>query len=355
MTSAAAEPSMSRPWGRGLWISAALLLAMLIAAEAALRTSFVFERLPMPRPYYTYDVTRRVHYLTELERVHGPIDVLFVGSSAVRAGFKPPQFDKAVKAAGGGRVLSFNGGLSKMYPGTARLYLAHVWLEQTKPRFVLHGIRPNELVSGSSGSFLKNGAIESLWLERAPLAMLEARLLGASKLLQYRGTLNMSLERWSADKPLHAARERGEMGTDSRGYGREKTPLRITRKRHSRRLWLYRKMPNAKQYERGLAVLEAMRAECERHGVQYVLVHLPEHPDRYAREQGGMLWQDYQARVHTWAAAHHVPFIDVTHGDFHRFGADELYSDYHHLSLRGAERLSELVAKDFAKLLSEPR
>ena len=251
-------------------------------------------------------------------------------------------------------MLSFNGGFSKMYPSGAQLYLEHVWLAQTKPRFVLHGIRPNELMSQqSSPRYLKHGLIESLWLEKNPLAMLEAELLGASKLLQYRGTLITSLTRWSRGKPLHLARERGEMGADQNGYGKHPGKLSTLLKHKSKRLWRYREKPKAKAFERGLKVLDAMRAACERAGVQYVLVQLPEHPNRFGTSQGPALWQAYQSAVKAWAAKHGVPFLDITRGDYNSFGDDAWYADYHHLSPRGAKRLSELVAKDFAALLQQ--
>jgi hypothetical protein len=342
------------PIMRSVLLSAAILLGLLAGAEAALRTDYVFDRLPMPRPYYTPDVTRRLHYLAQLERKHCTIDVLFVGSSAVRAGFQPKVFDRALRFAGAERMVSFNGGFSKMYPAGARLYLDHVWLEQTTPRFVLHGIRPNELLGvQTASSYLGHGMIESLWLERTTLAMLEAQLIGASKLLQYRGTLINSLKRWSKGRPLHYARERGEMATDENGYRKENSELAYLLKHRNKRLWRYDEKPRADAMQRGLKVLDGMRQSCERAGVQYVLVHLPEHPKRFGAANGPVVWQAYQEGVQAWAREHHVPFIDITHGDYNRFSDVKHYADYHHLSPRGAKALSELVAKEFAALLAQ--
>jgi hypothetical protein len=247
---------------RSLALSAAILLALLGAAEAALRTDFVFTRLPMPRPYYSPDVLRRLHYLELLERERGPIDVLFVGSSVVRAGIQPGPFDRAVKQATGKPVVSFNGGFSKMYPSGARLYLEHVWLEHTQPRFVFHGVRANELSSSGGPSYLKHGLIESLWFDRSPLAPYEAKLLTKSRLLQYRGTLNTVLKRWSQDDPLHVARETGEMGTDTNGYRKESGTLASKKKGKSKRLWRYDEPLKANEYERAFKAIDQRTTGC---------------------------------------------------------------------------------------------
>jgi len=338
---------------RSLALSAALLIALLGSAEAALRTRYAFERLPMPMPYYTYDVTHRLHHYDMLTRERGPVDVLFVGSSVVRAGFRPQAFDEAVLKAGGGKLLSFNGGFSGMYPDSARLYLEHVWFVHDRPRFVLHGIRPNELIASGEREpiVLRNGLVESLWLAHSPPSMLEAELIGRSKLLQYRGTLNKLLTRWSKNQPLHVDPKHVELLSDSTGYRKESGKLSTLLQKKHDKLWLYTSKVKRPELERGLRVLAAMRRSCVKAGVHYVLVHMPEHPNRYGHKRGPATWQLYQEMVKAWAKAHDVPFLDATRGDYQRFGDVDYYSDYHHLSSHGARVLSELVASDFAELL----
>lgn len=358
MTEPATATESRATWVRSLALSAALLIALLGLAEVALRTSYVFGALPAPMPYYTFDVTRRLHYYDALLRERGPVDVLFVGSSAVRAGIRPPVFDEAVRKAGGGEVLSFNGGFSKMFPASARLYLDHVWLARDKPRFVLHGIRPIELSSypERAPKHLRFGLIESLWFKNDWLSMRQAELIGHSKLLQYRGVLNTTLTRWSEHQPLHAIPERDELLSDNTGFRAEKHHLSAILADEEARvknvnLWLYDAAVKRSQLERGLSVLNAMRRSCERAGVQYVLVILPEHPNRFSPKRGPATWQLYQKMVKAWAQAHHVPLIDITRGDYRRFSDIEYYADYHHLRPEGATALSELVARDFAALL----
>lgn len=340
-------------WVRSFALSAAFLILLLGLAEAALRTSYVFALLPMPMPYYTFDVTRRLHDYDALLDERGPVDVLFVGSSAVRAGFRPPVFDAAVRKAGGGEVLSFNGGFSKMFPPSARLYLEHVWLTRKKPRFVLHGIRPVELSTYPDRwpKHLRFGTIESLWAQQDWLSTLEAEVISHSKLLQYRGTLNTSLNRWSKGEPLHPPVENGELFSDSTGFRAEKHRLSALIGTDNENMWIYNTVLTRKQVERGLSVLGTMQRQCQKAGVRYVLVNLPEHPNRYSHKRGPATWQLYQKMVQAWAKAHHVPFIDITRGDYKRFADVEYYADYHHLRPEGAKALSELVARDFAALL----
>jgi hypothetical protein len=353
MTAETAATESRATWVRSLALSSMLLLVLLGLAEAALRTRYAFEALPMPMPYYTYDVTHRLHHFDALTSDRGPVDVLFLGSSIVRAGFRPPVFDEAVAKAGGGKVLSFNGGFSGMYPDSVRLYLEHVWLLRDRPRFVLHSIRPAELIASGERkpSVLRNGLVESLWFEDDPLSMAEAELIGRSKLLQYRGTLNTFLKRWSKGKPLHVDPKHLALLSDSTGYRKEAGKLSVLLRYKHDKLWRYSSRMKRTELERGLRVLGAMRRICAKAGVTYVIVHLPEHANRYEHKHGIRAWQLYQELVNEWAQAHDVPFIDVTRGDFRRFSDVEHYADYHHLSSHGARVMSELVAQDFAALL----
>ena len=61
-------------WARSLALSAALLIGLLALAEVGLRTSYVFSALPVPMPYYTYDVSRRLHHYDALLNERGPVD-----------------------------------------------------------------------------------------------------------------------------------------------------------------------------------------------------------------------------------------------------------------------------------------
>ena len=336
---------------RELGLSLALLLPCLLSIELMMRTETVYRGLPLARPYYTFDVTRRIHDLERLVAEEGRLDVLFVGSSATRAAIDPKHFDEELRRTKRGDVVSFNGGMSSMYPSGAKLYLEHVWLERARPRFVLHGIREAELASRAKRpNYLRHGRIEALWLQGSPIAALQAALLDELKLLQYRGTLNTVLSRAKDGEPWHI-RERGESVSDERGFRREKRPLAKTRRRGSKRLWKYGGKPEDERYARSLPALEAMHELCKRSGATYVLVNLPEHPERFGKRYGPAFFDDYHRRTRAWARARGVALLDVTDAQLGAFADDRWYSDYHHLSPEGAEHFTEMLAARFGALL----
>lgn len=337
---------------RELGLSLLVLALCLAAVELALRTETAYRLLPLARPYYSFDVTRRVHDLERLMQDRDRLDVLFVGSSVVRAAIDPRRFDAALKKQGHSKLTSFNGGLSTMYPTGAKLYLEHVWLGRAHPRFVLHGVREAELRSGQKRpSYLDHGRVEPLWRERTFLADAQAALLGELRLLQYRGTLHTVLTRMKNGTPWHI-RERGERASDARGFRREKRPLSVSRRHGSKRLWKYgANKPRAGRYKISLPALEAMHALCKRAGATYVLVNMPEHPERFGKRYGQATFDDYHRRVRAWADAHGVPLLDVTDARLSAFADDRWYSDYHHLSPNGAQHFSDLLAARFAALL----
>ena len=87
-----------------------------------------------------------------------------------------------------------------------------------------------------------------------------------------------------------------------------------------------------------------MRDLCDAAGAVYVLVNMPEHPERFAAQHGPATHRDYHERIRAWAAEHGVPFLDVTEADLAAFAKDKWYSDFHHMSPAGAARFSTLLA-----------
>lgn len=328
------------------------LLLVMAGAELGLRSDWAYENLPVPRAYYTYDVTRRVHYLNALQRDHGRLDALFIGSSVVRSDIRPRIVDRRLEERSGGKkFVTFNVGLSKMFPTGAVLYLERLWLERAHPRLVVHGVREVELASRQSKPYyLKHGRIESLWLEDTWLSNLEADLIRDLALLQQQGILQRSIARLSQGEALHQY-EKGEIVANVRGFRAERGKVQSARKRKSRRLWRYRKAPKPDRYERQLAAIDRMHALCEARGIQYVLLHLPEHPERFKTKHGPAIWADYKQRVRALAAERGIPFIDATNGDLHMFANDKYYADYHHMRPAGASRFSIKVADQLLKLL----
>ena len=323
-----------------------ILLLCLAGAEALLATDAVFERLPLPKPYYSFDIARRVHDLRSLRR-GGPVDVLFLGTSIVRADIDPKVFDKRLKKRGV-VMTSFNAGLSAVFPPAASLYLKYLWLDAARPRFVLHGLRESELTLASPKPMHLGGMIDRRWAEGTRASLLEAAIIQRLLLLQYRGTLREVIERFRDGEALNQV-EPGERTTDGRGHRRERVPLRKNRARNHKHLWKYKSAPVANRYRNSLPALEAMHEMCVEAGVTYVIVNMPEHAERFSAKHGQALWEDYQRTLRAWAKAHDVPFLDVTDGELRMFEDDKYFSDFHHMSQRGAERFSTLLADRFVK------
>lgn len=329
------------------------LLVVLGGAELALRSDFAFETLPVTRNYYTYDVTRRLKNLRTLQRDDGPVDVLFVGSSVMRSDIRPSIVDRRLQQRTGEHFVSFNAGQSKMFPSGAALYLERLWLERMTPRLVVHGVREAELASRQKKPYyLKHGRIEELWLQDTWGSNLQADLIRDVALLQQQGIMRRTIGRLREGRALHQV-EKGEIMANGRGFRAERGTVQAARKRKSKRLWRYRKKPRASRYKYSLRAIDRMHAACESRGIQYVLLHLPEHPERFQTEHGPAIWADYKQRVRSLAAERGIPYIDITGGDLRMFANDKYYADYHHMRPAGASRFSIKVADGLLPLLRE--
>ena len=144
-----------------------LVVAVLVVAlaKSLLRLPMIESAMGPPDLYYSGDVTVRLDALDEVLAMEGRVDVLFVGSSVVRANIRPREFDRTLAEAGFD-VVSFNGRLSAAWAGTVRLYVDGLWLEEVNPGVVVQAIRFEELVNASlsqqAGGGIE-GRYESLW------------------------------------------------------------------------------------------------------------------------------------------------------------------------------------------------
>jgi hypothetical protein len=295
-------------------------------------------------------VSRRLQHLERLIHQRGRLDVLFIGSSAVRADISPSVFDAVASEKLGRRVVSFNGGFSKMYPTGAVLYVENLWLRRTRPRLLVQGVREAELASQQhSPMYLKHGRLESLWMSEDPWDRLEAKMVGDLRLLQYQGALAKIVARLAVGGAINV-RERGEMVTNALGYRAERGSLSRNHGRNKRN-WRYDSQPKPDRYRRALLAIEHIHALCEAAGIQYVLVHLPEHPTRFETSVGPRVWADYKSRIRAFAAQQNIPYVDVTHGELDVFGRARYFSDFHHMRPEGAERFSSMLAESLVPQL----
>ncbi len=332
-------------------------LAVVIVVEALMHVEVIRERLPVPKPYYSDNVEFRLRTLESTLAENGKIDLLFIGSSVVRTDFRPLLFDRVHARQTGEPVVSFNGGLSDLNPDRTRLYLEHFYLPRFTPKAVLQGVRYSEVLNAEPADkfeLFQNGYLEKIWLEDAVLSPVAAWLINTMQLLYYKGVIPAALGRryslrWTV------------FPVDRRGYNRPRLNLVEAKAKKG--------ISEAEPYGEALtgeifaAALEDFRRAhelCRKQGIRYMLVNMPEHGDKFMGdlEAGKERYEFYLKQVREFAQAEGIPFIDITGGDPEAFRDDTLYSDYHHMSGKGAARftteLSAALAQHEVALLSKP-
>src|SRR4051812_11145872 len=346
-------PRPSVPAARSRMMMTVLGVVLVLGAlEAALRSSTVMAALPVRTHFHEPGVVTRMDALDQTIRQYGRVDVLFVGSSIVRCNIRPDQFDALIMAERGERFVSFNAGLSGLWPDAVRLYLEDLWLPVAHPRVVVQGIRLGELLPSTHArkyADIVNGAIESSWTEAGSIGRLRAMAFEDVHLLQYRGTWPAWLLAYRNGRPGAEQEDERRVFTDSRGWTPRTPTLDVVLARHL----LDKERPNpAIADSRTIAgAVDAIRASFRattRSGAEYVLLNVPEHAFRWSGADGRARYASYLNVLQQLADAEGFRFIDVTGGDPGQFAAPADYSDYHHMSPEGAQRFTRLVAGAFS-------
>ena len=321
---------------------------LLAGAEGLLRAPSLQSRLPTRTHYYDAGVVIREDALKRTLAALGHVDVLFIGSSIVRTNIQPLTYD-ALTTPSGCRVVSFNAGLSGLWPGAVALYLEHVWLGLAKPRVVVQGIRYPELAATTHAlrpDQVYNGTVEAAWAD----ATWRKRLYGIAaanlRLLQYRGALGSVLQRYVNGRPGPISAEDRESMIDPRGYTPRFPTLREVKARGDAVIAepVAEEVCTRDRCRVGFEGLSHAIASTHRWGADYVLVNIPEHSARWGGRDGQRRYRDYLAAVHDFARSNGVPFIDPTDGNPHVFEDDDEYSDLYHMSPAGAKRLTSILA-----------
>lgn len=334
-----------------------IVVALLAAAELVVRFTPVERALPIRTHYHEPGVVRRVEALQRVVAEHGRVDVLFVGSSIVRCNIRPLDFDALVSKRGD--FVSFNAGLSGLWPRAVRLYLDALWLPQARPRVVVQGIRYGELVASPRArkyDDIVRGAIESAWVEGGRLGRAKAELFERVHLLQYRGTWPSWLLRYRNGSQGEIEEDELRVVTDPRGWTPRTPTLDVVLAAHR----LDREQPNPSiedpaSVADALAEIRGAALAARRHGAEYVLLNVPEHAFRWSGADGRARYASYLKTLRQLADAERFSFVDVTEGDPTRFSSLAEYSDYHHMSPAGAERFTRLVAAEFGPRLQSLR
>jgi hypothetical protein len=338
-----------RPGVRGACFVLAVF-AVLAALELLLRVPAVMQALPVRTHFQQPGVVRRLESLERLIQDQRRLDVLFVGSSIVRCNIHPLEFDRAA-AAMGIRPVSFNVGLSGLWPVPVEFYLEHLWLPTGHPRMVIQGIRYGELQPSSRArkeEDIYSGSVESRWRSPTPRHRLEAALLQRIHLLQYRGVLPRWLLAYRKGMPGEDADDNPRVITDPRGWTPRLPTLDVVRARG----WVAAERPYSGDLpadsRRAFEAIRASARQTHATGARYVLVNVPEHPYRWSAPDGPARYRGFIDAMTLLAREEGFEFIDVTQSVPNRFADDADYSDYHHMSPAGAIRFTHILAREIA-------
>lgn len=330
------------------------VVALLAAIEIALRMPDVERTLPIRTYLHEPGAVVRLEKLERVRQQYRRVDVLFVGSSVVRCNIQPLLFDRLLEGPGGSRPVSFNAGLSGMWPAGVRLYLEGLWLSEARPRIVAQGIRYGELFPSRRAraySEIASSVVESTWEDNRPISRLKALPYEHLRILQYRGTWPSWLYRFRNGRPAPIVDDEVRIFTDARGWTPRTPTLDITMRRHV----LDGERPNgALSADMALDSLAEIRRSARaayRAGAEYVLVNMPEHAFRWSGDDGAARYARYLDVLEQLAATEGFEFIDVTRGDPQQFSSALEYSDYHHMSPAGSERFTRLLADEFRRRL----
>jgi len=330
--------------------SVATTVLMLAAVEGFLRVPAVAARLPLPTHFNEPDVALRVRTLDALKAHENidHVDVLFIGSSIVRCNIRPDLFDQAIAREAHTSVVSFNAGLSGLWPAGVELYTEHLWLPHARPRIVLQGIRYGEVVAPSPTRRFEEivtGAVESAWSTGGGSGRVKAAAFEHLRLLQYRGIWVDWLQRYENGRGDAPVADELRVFTDERGWTPRLPTLDVVRARNL----LAAERPYTAQPEQTprADALDAIRQTSRvvrRSGAEYALVNVPEHSFRWSGRDGLLRYRDYIAALKRLADEEAFEFIDVTAGATNQFSRDADYSDYHHMSPEGAGRFTLMLA-----------
>jgi len=210
---------MQRGWLR---LSIVLLgwAACAVTANELLRRDAVTRRLPPPTCFYQDGVSERATALRRVQDTGQDIDVLFVGSSIVRSNISPHAFDRA---RGGDRI-SFNAGLSGLYPDSVGLYARRYWMPLARPRVVVHCFRMADVIARVRAQddprFNKHGWVERKWTSDAAWKRTTGDLVARNPLLQYQGVLGAALRDLGRGARYARLLERDAHAIDDRGWNK---------------------------------------------------------------------------------------------------------------------------------------
>lgn len=333
-------------WRVARWL--VYFFALLLLAEVFLRLPVVQAVLPPPEPtlWHAPLVEDKVEYFRMFAATHA-IDVLFIGNSTTQAGIDPAAFD-AARSALGVRGNSFNASIEGLPPSVNKEFLK-LYLRYADPRTVVIGVTPQDLNANSPwAKDMDDRAGHSINLvagaRDSVLGYIFAFLLDHSELFRYRYVLHQLLLRGGIAIP------HPDVYFDRRGFHAiqrslaEFTPSE--RLQAQNRAGVLNYNPEGEQAD----ALREMIATVRSYGANPVLVALPISDHYYANFDHPSDYQKYRDALQRLVDATGVTLWDMESLAVSEQFGDAEFGDLNHLNRTGAERLSALLAKDYAAL-----
>ena len=322
----------------------------LLLAELVLRLPAVQAALPAPAPslWHASLVEDKVEYFRNFAASHD-LDVLFIGNSTTQAGINPTVFD-ADRAALGDGGSSFNASIEGVPPSVNKEFLK-MYLRYARPKTVLIGLTAQDLNANSPWAKdmddraghsvnLQAGARDSL------MGNVLAFLLDNSELFRYRYVLHQLLLR-GGRYPAHP-----DVYFDQRGFHSIDRSLAdftaSERLQAQNRAGVLNYNPQGEQAD----ALREMIATIRSSGAQPILVNMPLSDHYYANFDKPGDYQKYRDALQQLADELAVPLWDMEalpQGE--QFGDSE-FGDLNHLNKVGAERLSAMLAQNYATFIA---
>jgi hypothetical protein len=322
--------------------------AFVLLAEALLRLPSVQAVLPAPEPtlWHAPLVETKIEYFHNFAATKD-LDVLFVGNSTMQAGVDPAAFDAALAALGqeGG---SFNGAVEGVPPSVNQSFLK-LYLNSSTPRAVIIGVSPQDLNANSPwAKDMDERAGHSIKLQAGArddlMGHILAFLLDQSELFRYRYVLHQLLLRGGNLGPQPS------VYFDERGFDALNRSLAdftpSERLRAQNRAGVLNYNP---QGEQALA-LRDMIATTRNHGAQPVIVAMPLSDGYYANFDMPADYDRYRVALQQIVDELKVPLWDMEALDNGENFGDSEFGDLNHLNAAGAERLTALLAQEYAAL-----
>ena len=331
-------------WHVARWL--VYFVVLLLLAEGLLHLPSVQAALPAPAPslWHAPLVEDKVEYLRNFAASHR-LDVLFVGNSTMQAGVDPAVFDAERGALGAGGA-SFNASIEGLPPSVNQEFLK-LFLRHATPQTVVIGVSPQDLNTNSPwAKDMDERAGHSINLQAgaadSPMGYALAFLLEHSELFRYRYVLHQLLLRGGHAVP------HPEVYFDERGFDAIERSLAdfspSERLKAQNRAGVLNYDPNGAQADALRAMIDLIRS----HGAQPALVAMPLSDHYYANFDTPEDYDAYRRALQRLADETGTPLWDMESlpGD-ESFG-DHEFGDLNHLNRVGAERLSTLLAREYA-------